>query len=594
MRHPARRRAKAPILQVAATNQAGQIEPGMVVDATQGDLGGGDDISQAKVKDVARDDHGDVERVVIEKGVVFRKTIEVPVERVRQVEQAGAADETTTDANTQPTGAVTIAVSEPELDSLHATGAEELPPKQLTHPDDEDLLDEVEERLPTEEGLRQKEGERIEATQFPAGTGDANSELINKGAQQHGWRAVLHILGPGLLAGMAGNDASAIASYAVVGATMGYNPLWLILLATPLLQAVQYASAKIGRVTQRGLADLLTFHYGRRVALPAALLLVVANVALIAADLVAIGTGLQLLTGLNWVWFVVPVAVTLWYTTVYQNFGTLKKIFLTLSLVFVAYLVTGLFSGAHWGLVLTDTVVPHLSLSFVGISGAVALLGATISPYTIFWQMQGEKEEKRAGSLRRQTHAAAADIGMGVFSGNLVAYFVIVCAAATLFTHHETITTAADAARSLQPLLGPYATYLFALGFIGAGLIAIPVLLASTSYGVAGTIGWAASLWRKPWQNEGFYLILTAALVASLALALLRIDPITLIFWANILQGILSPALVVLLAVLGRSRRLMGAQRLGWLTLIGLIAAAALLTVASLLLFYSLFTGQGG
>ncbi|MEO7001764.1 MAG: divalent metal cation transporter, partial [Ktedonobacterales bacterium] len=387
---------------------------------------------------------------------------------------------------------------------------------------------------------------------------------------------------------------SAIASYAIIGATLGYTPLWLMLLATPLLQSVQYTCAKIGRVTQRGLADLLTHHYGRTIAIPAALLLVIANVALIAADLVAVGTGLQLLTGLNWVWFVVPVAVALWYITVYQNFGALKKIFLTLSLAFVAYLVTGLFSGAHWGVALTDTVIPHVSLSFAGVSGAVALLGATISPYTIFWQTQGEKEEHRPGALPQQMRAAATDIGIGVFSGNLVAYFVIVCAAATLFTHHETITTAADAARSLQPLLGPYATYLFAVGFIGAGLIAIPVLLASASYGVAGTIGWAASLWRKPWQNEGFYLIMTTALVVSLALALLRMDPITLIFWANILQGALTPALVVLLVLLGLSRKVMGAHRVNWLTTVGLIAAAALLTAATLLLFYSLLTGQAG
>ena len=587
----------------------------MVVEATQGDLSADDDISQAKVKDVTRDDHGSIKRVVIEKGLVFRKTIEVPVERIQRVEPSPAPDMPATSAQQatpatgdgkEAPGVITIATSELELDSLHAVGAEELPPRALTHPNAKgDLLDLVEETLPTEEGLRQKEGKRLTASPEPAAnTADiaaATDTTSAEDRQAHGathrtsgLAGLLQTLGPGLLSGMAGNDASAIASYAVVGATMGYTQLWLLLLATPLLQAVQYASAKIGRVSQSGLGDLLTHHYGRRVAAPAALLLVIGNVALIAADLVAIGSGLQLLTGLNWVWFVVPVAAALWYVTVYQNFDALKKIFLLLSLAFIAYLVTGIFSGAHWGDVLANTVLPHLSLSFLGISGAMALLGATISPYTIFWQTQGEKEERRAGSLRQQTRAAATDIGAGVLSGNLVAYFVIVCAAATLFTHHKTIQTAADAARSLQPLLGPFATWLFALGFIGAGLVAIPVLLASASYGVTETIGWSASLWRKPWQNEGFYLILTAALLVSLVLALLRIDPITLIFWANILQGVLSPALVVLLLLLGRSRRVMGAHRLGRLTTVGLVAAATLLTAATLLLFYSLLTSQFG
>src|SRR5439155_12362557 len=139
---------------------------------------------------------------------------------------------------------------------------------------------------------------------------------------------------------------------------------------------------------------------------------------------------------------------------------------------------------------------------------------------------------------------AATDVAIGVFSGNFVSYFIIICTSATLFTHHQNITTAADAARSLQPLLGPFAQYLFAIGLIGAGLIAIPVLLASTSYAVTGTFGWPAGLSKKPWQNEGFYLILTAALVVSLVVTLLRFNPIQLIFWANVLSGILAPVLV--------------------------------------------------
>lgn len=151
-----------------------------------------------------------------------------------------------------------------------------------------------------------------------------------------------------------------------------------------------------------------------------------------------------------------------------------------------------------------------------------------------------------------------------MISGNLIAYFIIVSTAATLFTNHQQIHTALDAARALEPLVGSFAKYLFAMGLIGAGLIAIPVLLASASYGVAGTIGWPSGLSNKPWQNEGFYLILTVGLVVSLLIALIGLDPVHLMFWANVLQGVLSPILVVLLVVIGNSdsERIMGKDKL--------------------------------
>jgi Mn2+/Fe2+ NRAMP family transporter len=181
-----------------------------------------------------------------------------------------------------------------------------------------------------------------------------------------------------------------------------------------------------------------------------------------------------------------------------------------------------------------------------------------------------------------------------VVSGNLVSYFIIICTAATLFAHHQGIATAADAARSLEPLLGPYAKYLFAIGFIGAGLVAIPVLLASTSYAVAGTIGWPSGLARKPWQDEGFYLILTAALGISLVIALLHFDPIRLIFWANVLSGVLSPVLIVYLLVIGNNRKIMRDRRFSLLTNTGLALATLVMLAAAALLFYGLATGQGG
>jgi len=280
--------------------------------------------------------------------------------------------------------------------------------------------------------------------------------------------------------------------------------------------------------------------------------------------------------------------------TVYRNFETIKKIFIVMSLAFVAYIITAIFSHPNWGQILFNTFVPHINFSFISISSAVALLGATISPYNMFWQVQGEKEEKRTGSTKAKMRSAALDIAIGVISGNLIAYFIIISTASTLFVHHQNITTAVDAARSLEPLLGPIAKYLFAFGLIGAGLVAIPVLLASTSYAVAGTFGWPAGLSKKPWQNEGFYLILTGALVVSVAIALIHLDPIKLIFWANVLSGVLAPILVIYIIVIGNNRKIMQMQRLGLITNIGLVMTALVMISAAILLFYELATGQGG
>ncbi len=569
----------------------------MVVEATRGDLGE-EDVGKPKVTEVVEDKQGKVDKLIIKKGKIFKKTLEIPADRISSIEQEDSEDESVPRK-------VIIEVGKKEAEALTSVGAQALAPEQQ-----HDLLDRVEQEVPTSEGLREIEASNKntqaehssfqsidENTSIPqeakrqhAGTGDEESRTVPDKKNNF----LLRVLGPGFLAGMAGNDASAVATYAIDGATTGYGHLWLLLLSTPLYQAVQYACAKVGRITQKGLADILREHYSSWVAIPASFILIVANIALIAADLVAIGSGLELITGLSWVWFVIPVSIILWYLTVYRNFETIKRVFIVMSLGFVAYFITAIFSHPNWGAVLLNTFVPHVDFSFISISSAVALLGATISPYNMFWQVQGEKEEKRAGSTKQKMRGAALDISIGVISGNLVAYFIIISTASTLFVHHQNITTAADAARSLEPLLGPVAKYLFAFGLIGAGLVAIPVLLASTSYAVAGTFGWPAGLSKKPWQNEGFYLILTGALVVSMALALIRLDPIRLIFWANVLSGVLAPILVVYLIVIGNNHRIMQKNRLGLITNIGLVMTALVMFAAAILLFYGLATGKGG
>ena len=554
-----------------------QIKPGALVEATEGDLGE-TDVSKPRVEEVVENEKGEVEKLIVKKGVIFQKKVEVPVERVKEVvTENGKNSPEIAPAHGEESAKVVIAANEAETEALGATGQETLEPAPKPA-EGSDVLDKVEEALPTDAGLRRLEQQNDQESQPSDGKK----------------KNILKMLGPGFLAGMAGNDASAVTSYSVDGASNGNGHLWLMLISTPLYQAAQYACAKVGRVTQKGLAEILKEHYGLGVAGLASVILIVANVALIAADLVAVGSGLELVTGINWLWFVVPVALLLWYITVFQNYDSIKKIFLIMSLAFVTYLVTAVMSGADWLGVVKNTFVPQLDFSFTSISSAVALLGATISPYNLFWQVQGEKEEKREGSTKTKLRTAALDIGSGVISGNLVAYAIIVCTSATIFTHHGQITTAADAARSLEPLLGSFAKYLFAFGLIGAGLIAIPVLLASVSYAISGTFGWPGGLSKKPWQNEGFYIILTGALVISLIIALLGLDPVQLMFWANVLNGVLAPVMVVFLLLVGNNRKIMKNFRLGWPTNLGLVLAAIIMFAATAILFYGLFTGQAG
>ncbi len=599
-----------------------QIEPGMLVEATEADIGHLD-ISKPRITEVKKNDDDEVEAVILKKGLLFSKEIEVPAHRIEAV---------IPEEENNGVGKIVIAAKELEVEALRATGSEALNHraeeyKQEKEDEETDgLLDQIEESIPTDAGVQRMEHrnqvEEEQVQQSPtAGEQEQKqdelttiaplSEEQERGRDKDKERAPgvlppavddkrprpgsLKTFGPGLISGLSGNDATAVTAYALDGARSGYSHLWLMLLATPLLQAVLYGAGKIGRISHKGLGELLREHFSPKVAVGTAIALIVANIALIAGDMVAVGSGLELITGLSWFWFILPVAALLWYITVYQDYNLIKKFFLVLSFAFVTYLFTALISGADWGAVISHTFIPDLDFSFDSLAGILAILGATISPYTIFWQVTGEKEEKRYGSTLQQVRTTALDTASGVISGNLIAYFIIVTTSATLFTHHHQIQTAADAASSLEPLAGPFARYLFAGGLIGSGLVAIPVLLASTAYALSGSIGLPHGLSKKPWQSEGFYLILTAALLASLVVVWLGFDPIHLMFWANILQTFLAPLLILLIILLGNNRKVMGEHCFSLITNLGLaLAGLVLLGGAGLFIFGLVTTAATG
>jgi Mn2+/Fe2+ NRAMP family transporter len=546
-----------------------EIKPGMEVKDTE-NLLGNSDLSKPRVDKVKRNKQGQVEGVRVRKGLLFKKEVEVPADQIEKVEEKPE--------HGNGSGEVVIETTPQDKEVLAKSGSNTLPNAQKKGV----ISQEQGEQKQREKSSQQTETE-VETQEEP-----------KKHTTRPRFLQLLRAIGPGFLMGMSGNDATAVTNYAIDGATAGYGQLWLMLLTTPMYQAVEYACAKIGRTTKMGLDDVLRIHYSRWVAIFASLVLIIANIALIAGNLVAIGSGLQLITGINWIWFEIPVAVALWYVTVFSNFNMIKKVFIIMSAAFITYIITAFVSGANWKMVLISSFVPHINFNFSDISAALALLGATISPYSMYWQVSAEVEQKRRGTMKQQFRKAGLDVASGTIGGNLVAYFIIITTASTLFVHHQSIQTAANAADALGPLVGPFAKYLFAIGLIGAGLVAIPVMAASTADAVADTFGWPAGLSAKPWQAEGFYLVLSFALLASLALALLRFDPIKLIFYSNILVAVLAPILVIFVMVIANTRKIMGKQTVGWLTNFFLGLTVLVLIAGTILFFYGLLTGQGG
>lgn len=357
------------------------------------------------------------------------------------------------------------------------------------------------------------------------------------------------------MAGLADNDPAGVASYAIAGAAAGFAQLWLIVLATFMVQAVQVTSARLGDITQRGVLGLTKRRYGPTIALLIALVGLIANEATLLADTAAIGASLQILTGLPWQWFVLPAALVLLVITLFFDFQEIRIFFLVIGLLLLAYVATAFLAHPDWGTAVRDTVIPQLPSGLSQLEVAIALLGTTVSPYLIFWEAEGEREEHRTGG---QFALAELDVTAGFVTSNLVSYFIIVTTAATLFAHHQRISTAADAADALRPLVGDLAGVIFAAGLLGAGLLAVPMFAISIGFIVAEVAGWPHGLSEHPSEARGFYVVLTLAFLSGAAAALLGVDPIVALFDSQILDGLLTPLLIALLFLLANDQRVMG------------------------------------
>ncbi|MFN8559938.1 MAG: divalent metal cation transporter, partial [Dehalococcoidia bacterium] len=336
-----------------------------------------------------------------------------------------------------------------------------------------------------------------------AATGPATLAQMDRRAIK-GWRSLLGSLGPGIITGAADDDPSGISTYTITGAAFGYALLWTSLLTLPLIFAVQCICARIGLITRRGLAAVIAQRYGRRWLYPIVLLLFVANVVNIGADIRAIAAVIALLAPIPAVALVAPVGVAIAVVEVvvpYHRFARLLKL---LTLVIFAYVLSALVARPDWGAALRGTLAPRIALDPATLATLVAILGTTISPYLFFWQTSEEVEEEEDRETNGYHTATRAligqmrlDVGIGAGLANLGFYFVVLTSAATLHAAGRTdVQTAADAAAALRPLAGNGATVLFALGIIGTGLLAVPVLAGSVAYAAAELFDWPEGLNR--------------------------------------------------------------------------------------------------
>jgi Mn2+/Fe2+ NRAMP family transporter len=422
-----------------------------------------------------------------------------------------------------------------------------------------------------------------------------------RGAEKSLWTRIrehpLARIGPGLITGVADDDPSGIGTYSQAGAQFGLNMLWTMPLAYPLMSAIQSISARIGRVTGKGLACNIKLAFPRGVVLAVVAMLLVANTLNIGADLAAMGEALQLVTGLDRYAMTVIVAVASLSLQVFVPYDRYVYFLKWLTLSLIAYAAVLFFVHVPWGQVALRTVWPQIRFDAKTAAMVTAIFGTTISPYLFFWQASEEVEDMNNGQhlagLKRDPAAAPRELRRirwdtwgGMFYSDISSWFIILATGVTLHAAGVTdIQTAAQAASALKPLAGDGAFVLFTLGMLGVGLIGVPVLAGSAAYAVSEAMGWREGLECKPKEAQGFYGVIALAMAVGAALQFTPISPMKALFWSAVINGVTAVPLMVVVILLASKRSVMGEHvatrslvAMGWI-------GAAVMGVAAAMMF---------
>lgn len=408
----------------------------------------------------------------------------------------------------------------------------------------------------------------------------------------------LKVLGPGFITGASDDDPSGIATYSQTGARFGYGQLWLASFSFPFQAVIQEICGRIGMVTGKGLAGVIRKNYAGRVLYIAVFLLLVANTINIGADLGAMASAGQLVLRLPFTILLLFMTVATLVLEVFVSYKVYAKFLKYLTFALLAYLVTAFIVKQDWGKIFQATFIPTFSFNKEYLMNIVAVLGTTISPYLFFWQAGEEVEEEVANKklqqmgtgipqiTKRDIRTMRLDTVVGMFFSNLVMWFIIITAGSTIFTGNlVNIQTADQAALALKPLAGDFAFILFAIGIIGTGFLAVPILAGSASYAFSEAFGWKEGLYRKFTQAHGFYAVITVATLVGLLVNFTPIKPFQMLYYTAIINGICAPPLMVLIMLIGNNQKIMGnyvnsflSNLFGWtITVIMTLAALALL-----------------
>ncbi|MDP8997829.1 MAG: divalent metal cation transporter [Pseudomonadota bacterium] len=404
---------------------------------------------------------------------------------------------------------------------------------------------------------------------------------------------LLDILGPGLITGASDDDPSGIATYSQAGAQFGYSLGWVMLFSWPLMCAIQEISARIGRVTGRGIAGNLKKHYAASLLYSIVGLLVIANTINIGADLGAMAAALKLLIGgPHWL-YVLGFAVLTILLEIFVRYSRYVSVLKWLTLSLFTYVAVAFSVSVPWSTVGYNLIVPNISLKTDYLTVVVAILGTTISPYLFFWQAEEEVEEVKEGDgvqpLIRAPQQAKSEFSrirldtyVGMALSNLVALFIIITTAATLHEHGVTdIQTSEQAAEALRPIAGQFVFLIFGIGIIGTGLLALPVLAGSSAYAIGEAFGWPVGLARKLNRAKSFYAVLAGATLVGALMNYTPIDPVKALFWSAVINGVVAVPVMATMMLLSSNRKVMGAFLLpsllkifGWLATFVMAIAA--------------------
>jgi NRAMP (natural resistance-associated macrophage protein)-like metal ion transporter len=382
----------------------------------------------------------------------------------------------------------------------------------------------------------------------------------------------LRELGPGLITGAADDDPSGIATYSQAGAAFGYGLLWTALVSLPLMSAIQLMCARIGIVARSGLAAVLREHYPRWLLWLACSLLVIGNTINIAADLAGMAAGARLLTGISATWFVPAFTALILGLLIFASYESMTRVLKWLTLALFSYVFAAMLSGADWVGVLRGTFIPRLTFSRDYLLTFVAIMGTTISPYLFFWQaaLNAEQDQlimrrivgRPRRAVQRELRAAARDVNAGMLFSNLIMYFIILTAGATL--HRAgilNVQTAEQAAVALAPVAGKGAALLFTLGLVGTGMLGVPVLAGSAAYAIAEAAAWRAGMDEKVHNARQFYGVIVVAMVAGMLLNFAHVNAIKLLIGSAVINGLLAPPLIAIVLVVCNNEKVMGIHR---------------------------------